>query len=499
MHSLSDIKAERIRRDYGLFVRESWHVLERRPLSWNWHHEIMAHELQQCSDLARRGIRQDLVMNVPPGSLKSVMTSVDWWPWELLSTPISTLNISNDDSLAKRDSRKARMIMQSEWYQELWLRVHGFPLQFSADQNEVHHFALEAPFNNAFRQCVPFLGKIIGKRADRQILDDPQDVKEALGTGHHVAKRMEKAAEIDSQVLPSRLNDEDACPRVLIMQRIHPDDIAGGWIREGVRSVVIRQEYTPDDPLNHPEDPRTEPGQLLHPERTPERRVVYIKKKLGSKAYNAQHQQNPTNPAGGIFKKNKWVKVPRSQFPDSYNRVIQSWDLTFKGKQRNDFVVGYVIGVHGSMRYVLHRFKDRASFNEQLQAIRTVSALYPEARAKYVEDAANASALKDTLQDEIEGIILVKANDDKVARAQAWEPIQEAGNIVFPSDEGDMEWVEDAIQTHTDFPDGSNDDDVDALGHGILHSNDDRNALEDVNFDDDGLSKANEWDTPSYH
>lgn len=493
VYSSAKVHAERLLKNYSLFAQEAFRQIEpSTKLQWNWHHTLMCDELQGVSECAWNGVKRDLVICVPPGSMKSYLGNVEWLPWEWGTNPAeSSLNLSNSDSLTVRFSRKTRMLLMSEWYREWFKLVRRQEFKFSEDQNQKINF--ETEFGGA-RECVSITGIVTGKRASRQFIDDPHDIKEALGVSASVATRMQAVADIDDQVLPERLKDPDRQPRVLIMQRVHTDDLAGHWIRAGVRHVVLPLEFDPSRKDIHPKDPRTKPGELLHPARRSHEGLDVIKRKLGLRMYNTQHLQKPTNDEGGIFKRDCWVRLPRSQFPriEDCEATCQSWDVAVKGKQRNDWTVGYVMGWKDGKIYVYHRHKAKIGFNKLLAAINEVSSFYPTVMAKCIEDAANASAAKEQLDLKIPGIVLIPAKDDKVAYAQSWSPIQEARGIVLPDGE---EWAEDCIEEHANFPDGSHDDDIDAMGKGVLRLSTHRDPFAGVrSLGSDTFQVASEWD-----
>ena len=156
--------------------------------------------------------------------------------------------------------------------------------------------------------------------------------------------------------------------------------------------------------------------------------------------------------------------------PGRFSEIYQSWDLSFKDGDGNDYVVGLVAGRTGAHIHILDRFKAKVSFVETLHAIRQMRAKYPETRAVLIEDAANGPAVVSALHKEIRGILAVTPEGGKQSRAAGVQPQIESGQVFLPRPrfaDGqlrfDYAWVEDFIEQCSIFPKGEYDDDVDAL------------------------------------
>ena len=151
--------------------------------------------------------------------------------------------------------------------------------------------------------------------------------------------------------------------------------------------------------------------------------------------------------------------------PATFDQVVQSWDMAFKDKKSSDYVVGQVWGRKGANMYLLHQVRGKLTFTETIKRVRDVSAQWPEARAKYVEDKANGTAVLDSLQHEIQGLIAVNPEGGKESRAWAVQPFVEAGNVWLPRSAA---WTTDFVEEAKDFPNGAHDDQVDAMTQALL-------------------------------
>lgn len=567
-------------RTLAAFVRRTWHVVEPGvPLTWGWHLDVLCAELEAW---CRRGFYgkpvlvrgsgwqyahtteddpdavwvpvRDLVISIPPGSLKSLLVSVFLPAWRWLHAPEwRLLALANDPKLAVRDSQRSRAIIRSTVYRRLvqvacTMQVDGLwfedpsarrppdspnreaddadldrqigeaedpdevlalqrrrevvaaslevlaatgpdalnapppaipgslpdrPWEIIKDQDEKHWYANTS---GGFRQSLSINAKITGKRADDILIDDPYDVKEVLkGSARKVAERMGAIVDVANQVLPSRLNDLRSGGILLIMQRIHEHDLAGVFLsRPGVRAVVISAEYDPASPYNHPNDPRTEPGELFFEARFPAHVLEVQRIKLGPRQYAAQYLQVPTPDVGGLFK-----RAAMSRYHDahprrlSFDEVVISVDAAFKGDdgtadlEGRSYVVLLVVGRIGRTYYPADMVRDRMDFYETVEALRLVMAKWPEARTKLIEDKANGPAIVSTLQRETIGVTPVNPEGGKESRAQVSAAAFRGRNVLLPKPEV-APWVGDFVEEHVRFGPGcAYDDIVDAFSQAI--------------------------------
>ena len=292
------------------FVREAWHVLE--PLTryvHNWHIDAICAHLEAITG----GGFNRLMINQPPGTMKSLVASVFWqaWEWGPANLPgLRYLTTSYVDTYVRRDCRKARDLVQSEWYRTLWPHV-------------VLERDNEADFENTARggrRGMPFASLTAG-RGNRVIIDDPHSTE----TVESDAERR-TATRIFRESVPSRLNDPVRDAIVVIMHRLHPDDICGVIDRLGLDYVklILPMEFETGRRCETPvfRDPRQYEGELLFPERFPREALDPEKHTLGSHAYAGQYQQRPTAREGGMFKRHWFNIVSSSPAPRPGKRGV---------------------------------------------------------------------------------------------------------------------------------------------------------------------------------
>lgn len=397
---------------------------------------------------------QNLVINVPPGSLKSRVVSVctPAWMWTICPS-WRAIFLSANPRVALRDSVYCRDVVESDWYQKKFCP----DWELRGDNNSKSSFWNT---KGGVRSAFGFNSRITGDRGDAIFWDDPHDAQEVLSDTirQGVIDRWDSA-------IRNRVNDLKSSIRIGIMQRLHTDDLAGHVLKQsGWAHLCIPQEFekkVAPTPLAWV-DPRTEPGELMFPERFPTEVLAQEKEALGSYGYAGQHQQRPAPLEGGMFNRSWWKYYKIA--PDDFDLVIQSWDCTFKDTKQSDFVVGQVWGKRGGQFYLLDQVRDRMDISATMNAIRALSAKYPQCSAKLIEDKANGPAVISLLEREIPGLIPIEPNGGKVVRAVAIAPFVEAGNVFLPEN---ASWVSDYVQEFSIFPNGSHDDQVDSTSQAI--------------------------------
>lgn len=475
------------------FAVRAWQVVEPgTPLVWNWHLNLLCDELRRVPEETR-----DLVICVPPGTMKSLLVSCIWPAWLWLRRPQERiLAFANSERLAGRDSRRMRAIIQSDWYRGLVAQMHkrhDTPLwTLAPDQNQRVSFDTVTgdPNGKLDKKAVTLLGgraclalgsAVTGQRCNGMIIDDPLDAKEvALGSPEQVARRIEEVNTVVETVLPTRLNDPKTSWRVIIMQRLHVQDPAARAIEQGARHVVLDMEYDPEHPEVHPRDVRTAPGELLMPQRYDRAYCDDMRAKMGEKHYAAQYRQRPTVADGGLFKR-PWFNRRFSMDTQRtrWDRITISIDANFKKADDTDFVAIEVIGERHGDFYWLHVFNERVNYPEMRQALRDIVAMYPRAQEIVVEDKANGPALIADLEHERTArapgtghaiyvpVVAFNPKDSKYARAQVASSFWEAGRCWLPEQ---APWVSDFIDQHVSFPGGAHDDMVDAGSQHLIRA-----------------------------
>lgn len=258
-------------------------------------------------------------------------------------------------------------------------------------------------------------------------------------------------------VVQTRWNEDDLSGYLLEQEKVEPEN----W--HIVNLEAIREDGERSFPVSCTVEPDwRQPGEALCPERYDETELGKIKNRVGSYFWSALYQQRPSPLEGGSFKRSWWKYYNETPALDSFNFLCQSWDMAFKDTDESDFVVGQLWGVKGPDFYLLDQTRGRMDFPATVMAVRGMTAAYPEAVVKYVEDAANGAAVIATLRRTIPGIVAVKPMGGKESRAASISPLVEAGNVFLPSPEI-CPWIRDFVEECAGFPNAAHDDQVDSM------------------------------------
>ena len=448
--------AEAIRarcRTFAGFVKEAWKVLEpTTPLVWSWHMDAICEHLEAVTD----GRITRLLINVPPGSSKSLLVSVLWQAWEWGPKGLRSLrylSTSFNDGPVKRDVRKSRDLMLSEWYRSLWPEV-------------VLTRTGETSFANSStgtREGVAF-GSLTSQRGDRLLIDDPHSTETAESETERAAttRKFREGA-------INRLNDQLRSAMVVIMQRLHSEDISGIIKKYGMEFVDLSlpMEFEPDAACSTEigfSDPRTQDGELLDPIRFPREVVEALKRDMGSYAWAGQYQQRPGPREGGMFKRH-WFKIVEAAPAEAARRQVRGWDLAGsipKPGRDPDWTVGVKMSAYEGKFYVEHVHRLRDVGFVVRQAIKNFASIDgPGCRIRIPQDAAQAG------KDQAANIIAENAGyiisadretGEKDVRAEPFAAQCEAGNVYLVR--GD--WNEAFIDELCGFPTAPHDDQLDA-------------------------------------
>ena len=404
-----------------------------------------------------------LMISLGPQEGKSQRTSRRFPLWMLLRNPDTRIAVvSYAHIVARRWGRVVR--------DDITEHPH-LGLSVSAGTGAAHEWKLAGHLGGMY--CVGIKGSLTGQPVDLLIIDDPYKDGEAADS----AAWQETVRDFWTEVAVPRLGPGVAV--VIIQTRWRHDDLSG-WLQERDDGTDWRVINIPAQADHRPELGETDPlgrapGEFLKSTRgrTPadwERK----KREVGSRAWNALFQGRPSPGEGLIFHRDWWQRYEQPQWVEdngicsalSFDELIQSWDMAFKDTAGADFVVGQVWGRRGDNAYLLDQVRERMSFVDTCMAVRALTARWPGAHAKLVEDKANGTAVINQLRATVPGLIPVEPDGSKVARASAISPFVEARNVWLPAPEL-AAWSEGLVDEAAHFPLTAHDDQVDALSQAL--------------------------------
>lgn len=435
------------------FVREAWPVLHPgTPYVHGWHIEAICAHLEAITD----GRINRLLINVPPGTMKSLLVSVFWPAWEWTFRPeLQYLTTSYSEGYVKRDSRRMRDLVSSEWYQALW------PLSLPR--------TAEISFENGrrgFREGKPFTS-LTGGRGDRVIIDDPHSTE----TAESEADR-NTAIRVFRESVPTRLNDPETSAIIVIMQRLHEEDVSGQIIKLGLgyEHLMLPMEFEPERRCSTGigfTDPRTEDGELLFPERFPRAVVDRDKVPMGSYAVAGQFQQRPAPRSGGMFQRGDFEIV--DAVPAGARRC-RAWDFGAtqpKPGKQPDWTVGLKMAHIGGVFYVEDVRRDRwspADVEKNLKNTASQDGL--QVRIRMPEDPGAAGKADAATKVKLlagYSVSVVRPTGDKATRAKPASAQAENGNVRLLRGA----WNEVFLDEVCSFPNAQHDDQVDAFADAL--------------------------------
>lgn len=439
------------------FVREAWHVLEpTQPYIHGWHIDAICSHLEAITTgrFLAMGFPNRLLINVPPGTMKSLLASVFWpaWEWGPQSMPgMRFLTTSYSENYVKRDSRRMRDLVNSDWYQSLWPEVNLVRSGESSFANS----------KTGFREGVPF-SSLTGGRGDRVIIDDPHSTE----TAESPAER-QRTTRIFRESVPSRVNDPEKSAIVVIMQRLHEDDVSGQIekLKLGYQHLMLPMRFEPERRCSTAlgfEDPRSAEGELLFPERFPPAVLVRDQKALTEYAIAGQYQQRPVPREGGLFKREWFAGKVIRQAPTG-TRWVRHWDLAATKKATAARTAGVRLGKAPDGSFVVgHVVKTQDEGNKVRMLIKATAEIDgKDVEISLPQDPGQAGKVQAKDMVAMMAGWKVKAEPetgDKVTRAEPFSSQCEAGNVYLVQGE----WNESYLDELCLFPGGSFKDQVDA-------------------------------------
>lgn len=439
------------------FVEQAWPIVEpMMPFHGNWHIDELCDVLQQVHD----GTLKRVLINVPPGTMKSLLVSVFFPAWEWARNPsLKYLTASYSAHLSIRDNLRLRQIVTSDWYQGFFPHV-----RLTGDQSAKEKFSTT---RQGLRFATSVNGAGTGEHIDRIIIDDPLTAQQARS-----AIERDSANAWFSNTISSRGIGRGVAI-IVIMQRLHQDDMSGYLLaRGGFEHVKFPMRFEPSKPASpdgapptfaDKRDHRTVAGELLMPTLLPEPVVRQLEIDLGPYGTAGQLQQRPAPEGGGLFKR-EWFKFIEA-VPVKARRA-RGWD-TAGTEGDGDYTAGVKLAEADQLYFVenVKRIQAGPAGVDALMQQTATSDGRSCMQREEKEGGASGAAVVAARAKLLKGVdyAAVPISGDKVTRARPFRAQCEAGNVflVRTGDVATDAWIEPYIQELCDFPAGSNDDQVD--------------------------------------
>lgn len=478
------------------FIKQAWHVVEPgREYVHGWHIDFVAAHLEAITkeaDFPDGRPYNRLLINVPPGAMKSLIVNVFWpaWEWGPCNLPhLSFLCAAHKvENLSARDSRRMRMLVTSDWYQKRW----GDRVSLARDQNEKLNFQN----TKGGQRIAAAISSLTGVRADRVIIDDPHSVDSA-------SSEAMRESEVTTflEAIPTRLNNPVKSAIVVIMQRLHEEDVSGVILDKqlGYDHIMLPMRYEPA--RSYPTalgfvDKRTTEGELLFPERFPLEVVERDETAMGPYATAGQFQQSPVVRGGGILQYDWWQLWDEDVYPP-LDFVLASIDTAYTTKTSNDPSAMTIWGVFSEdvvaranrvmhkngdtyridrtysqphpRVIMLHAWADRMELHDLVERINAscrrfkVDKLLVENKATGLSVAQELRRLYSNADFSVQ--LVDPGSHDKVARLYSVQHLFAEGLVFAP----DRAWASMVMNQCAAFPKGKHDDLVDTVSQAMRY------------------------------
>lgn len=483
------------------FVDHMWVAIEpSRKFVKGWAVEAICEHLEAVTD----GHIRRLLINVPPGFTKSTLVDVMWpaWEWGPRNMPTNRyICASYSEHLTVRDNMRCKNVVMHDKYQKMW----GDRFQIAPDLMSKIKFGNT---KTGWKLATSVGGVGVGERGDRFIIDDPHNTMDMESEAARATTQM-----WFTEVVPDRLNDQQVSAIVIIMQRLHEDDVSGIAISRnmGYDHLMIPMRH---DTGRHCvtrigwEDPRKEDDELAWPERFPAPIVNELERDKGPYAFASQYQQSPEPRGGSIIKRDYWQPWTENVYPNC-EYILASLDTAYTAKDSNDpsaltiwgvfrdemetVVSGQSVKVKGRTKVILmYAWRKRLEFNDLIQEVMrccsrgkkgevsdgprfAVDRVIVEAKASGMSVAQELRRLCTLNGDFGVELIKIKTGQDKEARLHSIQHLFAEGMIYAPWLVSANDWRAFAsmvIDETAIFPHGSHDDLADSTSMAMRYLRD---------------------------
>ena len=437
--------------DFAAFVRKVFETVspgdEFLP---NWHIDAMTY----AAELVIAGKIHRLIATVPPRHLKSIIFSVALPAFLLGQDPTRrVICVSYSNELAVKYAIDFRAVLASDWYRRI------FPRTVVSREKDTQFETMTTA--RGYRFATSLGGTLTGRGADVIVLDDPQKPEEALSEAHRSS-----AGQWFDTTLLSRLDSKSKGSVVIVMQRLHEDDLAGrlfakgGWEHLKIAAIAEQDESVMVGPRRlH----KRMAGTVIDPRRESLEDLDRLKQSMGELFFSAQYQQEPIPLAGNLIKAEWFKDYHTAPTPSGDDLLVISIDTAMKGAPSADYSVATVWLARGENAYLLDLWRERVDYPELRRAVRRLSEEYSTA-VLLIEDKGSGTSLIQDLRSENRAPIPINPEGDKVTRLAAVSVQFESGAIWFPKG---APWLSSLKAELLGFPNVKHDDQVDSISQAL--------------------------------
>jgi len=452
MSNRQALVTEACRQSFYPFVQMTFQILNAsQPFYSNWHMKAIAHHLEQveCGNIKR------LIIETGPRHAKSLISNVSFSGWVLGRQPSRRIvSASYSNNLSAKHARDFRRLTMHERYRRV------FPqMQISGGRNTELE---QETSQQGFRFATSVTGTLTGRGGDITIIDDPIKPGEVMSD-------VERGAVndwYDGTVLTRHDNPNEGAV-IVVMQRLHEDDLVGHLTREpdhGWTILSIPAIATEDATYrigNRDNDVHfRQEGEVIDARRLDREKLDEIRRSMGSLLFSAQYQQQPLPYEGNLIKRHWLKRYGKAPSRDQFDAIVQSWDTASEIGEYNDFSVCTTWGTSGEQVYLLHTLRRRVE-TPDLHMLAEEHAIRMGANIVLVEKAGSGIGLAQQLRRKLNASVLPRnPRGDKASRLLAVQHMFENGSVLLPEDAA---WLDILLKELLGFPSDRHDDQVDSV------------------------------------
>ena len=412
----------------------------------NWHLEAVTHKLSQ---VAKGHIRR-LIITLPPRHLKSLCASVALPAWFLGHSPGErVVVVSYSDYLARTHANDFRRLVNDPLYRATFPAMR---LDRETDREIT-------TTKRGKRIATSIDGTLTGLGGNLIIIDDPIKLGDAMSEAVRA-----RVIEWYRSTLLSRGDDKTTTRIVVVMQRVHQNDLVGYLQEQGGFEVlnlpaIAQRSQTYD--LGGGRAYTRQQGELLHPQHEPADTLIELKREMGPIAFSAQYQQSPIPPGGTIIKR-KWLTTYDEIAFQPGDRIVMSWDIALSEIESGDYSACVVLLIRNEVVFILEALRGRFPFETLKRKVMELKRRYHPSTL-LIEESPISLGLIQSLREQSINVTTYKPDTDKRARLIAQTDLFAGGSVRLPRRAG---WLEEFVAELLAFP-GGHDDQVDALTQGL--------------------------------
>lgn len=436
-----------IKKDLGAFIQKTFHTIN--PSSeyfGNWHINLIAEYLKEVE----KGNIKRLIINMPPRSLKSMCISIAWPAWLLGQNPATKIMVASySQILSTKLSLDTRFVMSSKWYAEYFKQT-----KLHKKHNQKTKFLTT---KYGFRFATSVGGSATGEGGDILIIDDPHNPSHI-----NSEKKREKVIKWYLETFSTRLNNREEGKIVIVMQRLHDEDLVGfltknnkdEWTVLKIPTLATSDIDYQIGEFKH----KMNIGDSIHKKLFSNENIGKLINEIGASNFESQYQQNPSKKTSGIL--NEDYLNFYNGLPSKFSSIILSWDTAIKTTDECDYSVCTIWGIIDDTYYLIACIQEKYEYPQLKNKAKHLAEQYKPTKILIEDKASGQSLIQDLKFEGIKNIVPCKPVHDKITRFATCIDLFEAGRVFLPRHGYTSELVKKEL---LNFPNVKNDDITDSV------------------------------------